>query len=64
MFRGYVRGMGDPARKLMPSDDLDLSPPLDPPLSADEKARILRALYEADVPEDFRESFRRDVERV
>lgn len=54
--------MGDPARKLTPDDDMKLSPPLDPPLSEDEKARLLEALAAANVSEQFRESFRRDIE--
>jgi hypothetical protein len=53
--------MGDPALKLTP-DDVDLSPPLDPPLSTDEKARLLEGLAAANVSEAFRESLRRDLE--
>lgn len=43
--------------------DVALSPPLDPPLSADEGAYLLEALDEAEVSEEFRQSLRDDIER-
>lgn len=53
--------MGDPALNIF-SDDQTLSPPLDPPLSDEDKAYLLEGLASANVSDEFRESMRRDIE--
>lgn len=57
-----IRGVGDDTRNLSADEDTELSPPPDPPLTDEERARLLEALSLAHVPERFRESFRRDIE--
>jgi hypothetical protein len=52
--------MGEPARQLEPHVDDHLTP-LEPPLTDDERRVLLESLADANVPESFRESVRRDI---
>lgn len=56
----YPARMGESARQLEPHVDDHLTT-LEPPLTDDERRVLLESLADANVPESFRESVRRDI---